>query len=166
MIRIKIKRSAIGSSIVAVMLGVVLTLANTVSAKNNVINSVHVSGPDICNFFGLPPGCNANFSLVALAFADGSVKGKYTDRFGGGIGFTADINCLFVVGNNAWVSGIITSPGAFVGLPVATRVRDNGTSKNDPPDEISFSFVGDATPCTNMVNYPLIPLLQGQVKVR
>ena len=166
MIRIKNKQLVVGASIVAVMLGVMLTLTNTVSAHGRlgVLHSVHVGSPDACAGFGLPVGCDANYSLTALMFVDGSVKGKFTDRFAGGFGFSADIDCLFVVGNDAWVSGVITTP-AFAGIPVATRVQDNGTSKNDAPDMISFSFAFQPS-CDNMVDYPLFPLMRGQVRIK
>jgi hypothetical protein len=40
-----------------------------------------------------------------------------------------------------------------------------GTSANDPPDEISFSFVGALRRCTAHQNFPLFPMSDGQVKV-
>jgi hypothetical protein len=113
----------------------------------------------------------ASFSLTATIFADGSMSGQYTDQFpqiGGG--FHAVLNCVSIVGNDAWVSGVIISGTAngqdLTGLPVATRVRDNGVSANDPPDDVSFSFIGDPTPCTEHVEYPLFTSPQGQVVIR
>ena len=79
-------------------------------------------------------------------------------------------NRISVAGNEAWVSGVITKgsiPGAdLAGLPVITRVRDNGTSQNDPPDEISFSFIGDPRSCVEQpADLPLFGIPQGQVVV-
>jgi hypothetical protein len=114
---------------------------------------------------------DANFSLVAIQYRDGYVSGQWTDQFGQGEGgIHVAVNCVFVAGNKAWISGIITH-GTFngadlSGLPVITRVRDNGDSANDPPDEISFSFIGVATPCTAAPNLVLFPMTDGQVKVR
>jgi hypothetical protein len=159
-----IKRIIQNIPILAVATGLLLISAGGVIA-NGAVHSVHVGGPDICGFFGLGPGCNANFSIQAKEFADGSVKGIYTDRFATGLGFHADIDCLVVEDNIAWVSGIITKPAAFAGVPVATMVEDNGTSKNDPPDRISFSFVGDARGCYERLPYPLFDMPEGQVKV-
>ena len=104
-------------------------------SKNNVVHHVSVGGADICVDIsvGLKPGCDGNFSLVANEKTDGSVGGQYTDQFGhGNGGFHATVNCLSVNGNEAWVSGVITS-GNFqgfdlTGFPVITRVADNGTS--------------------------------------
>lgn len=175
MFRITRKRLAGISSVFTMAL--VLVLAPAALARGPVVHHVNAGGPDACIFFGFAhPGCDANFSLVANAYADGSVKGQYTDRFAQGDGFHAVVNCVSVVGNDAWVSGVITS-GTFTdpdtgevfdlaGLPVATRVRDNGTSANDPADQISFSFLGDPTPCTAHSPYQLFDAPEGQVRVR
>ena len=171
MIDMKKKRLAIGSSIVALIVGV--ALATAASAGGKPLHHVSVGGPDACEALGLGgPGCDANFSLNAIQFNDTSVNGHYTDQFGhGNGGIQADIDCLFVNGNEAWVSGTIThdtatGTGALVGRPVAARVVDNGNSRRDPPDQISFSNIGDARPCTDMVDYALFDMPDGQVKVR
>lgn len=85
-------------------------------------------------------------------------------------GFHAVINCVHVVGNQAWVSGTVTS-GNFqgfdlTGLPFITSVVDNGRSANDPPDQISFSFLGDPTPCTAAPILDLNDKTRGQVTVQ
>jgi hypothetical protein len=178
------KRSVVNLKLVvgmssALMMAVVLALMLTTiaSAKSPILHRVSVGSPDACIAFGAAhPGCDGNFSLNAIQYADGSVSGQYTDRFARGDGFHAVIDCLSVVGNDAWVSGVITS-GIFTdpdtgevfdltGLPVATRVRDNGTSANDPADQISFSIIGDPIPCTDQVDFPLFDTPQGQVTVR
>jgi hypothetical protein len=113
----------------------------------------------------------ASFTLTAAIFADGTMTGQYTDQFpqiGGG--FHALLNCVSIVGNDAWVSGVIISGTAdgqdLTGLPVATRVRDNCVSAKDPPDDVSFSFIGDPTPCTEHVDYPLFTSPEGQVVIK
>ena len=133
---------------------------------NGVVHRVSAGGHDL----DIAENTDANFSLVAIEHGDGRVTGQWTDQFGQQDGgFHAVINCLRVVGNQAWVSGTITSGGVpgfdFTGLPVITRVRDNGTSANDPPDQISFSFIGNPTPCTAQPNLILLAMTDGQVKV-
>jgi len=173
MLRISRNRLAGISSALAMALVLALMLVTAaLGAKGPVVHHVLAGGPDACVAFGAEhPGCDGNFSLSAREYADGSVSGQYTDRFARGNGFHAVIDCLSVVGNEAWVSGVITS-GTFdgvdlTGLPVWTRVRDNGTSANDPPDQIGFSIIGDPTPCTahpsglGLFNEP-----EGQVSVR
>lgn len=141
-------------------------------ANGPVVHHVTAGTPDACIAFGLEhPGCDANFSLVANQYADGSVSGQYSDRFANGDGFHAVVDCLVVIGNDAWISGVITQ-GRFdgfdlAGLEVVTRVRDNGTSQNDPADQISFSFIDTEVPdCTEQPDLLLFDAPQGQVMVR
>jgi len=167
------KRLAGISSALVMALVLALMLVTAASAKGPVAQHVSAGGPDACIALGFThPGCDGNFSLTATISADGSMSGQYTDRFANGNGFHAVIDCVSVVGNEAWVSGVITS-GTFdgfdlTGLPVSTRVRDNGTSANDPPDQISFSFIGEgfAVPCTDQPDYPLFDTPQGQVVIK
>jgi len=119
-----------------------------VLSKNPVIHRVSVGGADICEAFGNHTGCDANFSLVAIQKEDGSVSGQWRDSFGhGNGGFHATVTCLSVNGNEAWVSGVITSGNLLdfdlTGLPVITRVLDNGNSG----DKIGFSDIGNTTSC-------------------
>ena len=142
-------------------LGLALLPVTAASAKGPVTRHVSAGARDPF----------ASFALTATIFADGTMTGQYTDQFpqiGGG--FHAVLNCVSIVGNDAWVSGVIISGSAngqdLTGLPVATRVRDNGTSANDPPDDVSFSFIGDPTPCTDHVDYELFTSPQGQVVIK
>jgi len=118
-----------------------------------------------------PPGSDANFSLVANQRGDGTVQGEWHDQFAGGSFVHIDVTCLAVDGNDAWVSGLIkvASPDlAFlVGLPAITQVRDNGTSANDPPDQVSFTNGAEsADDCLDQPELPLFDLINGQAKVR
>jgi hypothetical protein len=168
------RRTAMLKQSVIVCLAVVLVAAAPAYAQ--VIHQVHVGGPDVCAAFDLPSGCDKNFSVVGLEFANGRMAGQYTDRWGGftagvaGNGFHAAIDCVLVDGNQAWVSGVITK-GKFgdvdlAGLPVVTRVRDNGASQNDPPDEISFSWIDIGLTCMDRPDLPLYAFPQGQVAVK
>ena len=137
-------------------------------SKRSVVHHVSVGGADICEALGLPTGCDANFSLVANEHADGSVSGEWQDTFaGGGNGIHVKIDCINVVGNGAVIGGVITK-GDFVGLRVLAAVMDNGTSANDPADQISFSFIGDNRDCNSLVpaDFQLFNLTNGQVKVK
>ena len=144
-----------------------LMLVPAAARADGVLHQVSVGGHDQD-----PAGhTDANFSLSAVQHGNGSVTGQWSDQFGQGDGgIHVQINCLFVQGNEAWVSGIISSGNVggvdVSGLPVITRVQDNGKSANDPPDAISFSFIGTATPCTDAPNLPLFPMTDGQVTVR
>jgi hypothetical protein len=167
---------------VALTLGaaVALIMTATASATSPIVHRVSVGSPDACVALGVGfthPGCDGDFSLTAIEYADGSVSGQYTDRFAQGDGFHAVVDCLVVDGNRAWVSGVITS-GRFTdpdtgevfdlaGLFVFTSAQDNGTSANDPPDQISVSFIDfDPIPCTEMFDVDLLDAPEGQVTVR
>jgi hypothetical protein len=124
-------------------------------------------------------GCDANFSLVAIERADGTVSGQWQDTFAGGIGgpfggIHVAVDCVKVVGNAAVIGGVITHGMLFgvdySGTGAVTAVEDNGTSANDPADRISFSFFGfpaDPTRCArlDLGVFPLVDITPGQVKV-
>ena len=151
-----------------ILTGLVILIA-PITAQAQVIHRVNVGGPDICEDLGSPIGCDADFSLVALEFANGRITGQWSDRFAGGDGFHAVIDCLVVDGQNAWVSGLITHGSVddfdLAGFPVWAQVVDNGTSQNDIPDRISFSFILDSTPCTDKPDLGTFAIPQGQVRV-
>ena len=151
---------------------------------NGVVHSVHVGGPDICSGTGGKPGCDMNFSLTANEFSDGDVNGRWTDIVNLGPGtapfnLVIAIDCLHVVDNQAWMSGVIVGPD-FTGARAATSVVDIGVSAKDAPDQSSFTIgVGNAYDChsevvppntfpdqPDPVPFPLFDFIQGQVTVR
>jgi hypothetical protein len=146
------------------------------SAGGRVIHQASAGTPDICSDVGDKPGCDANFSLVALQRANGSVTGQWVDRashVNGGGGIHVAVNCLNVIGNRAWVSGIVTQAGdpSLIGLIATTTVIDNGRSANDAPDQISVTFVdsfGLGLDCNTGPNFdwPLFSPAEGQVIVK
>jgi hypothetical protein len=130
------------------------------SSRKGIIHHVSAGGADT------GPGINANYSLVANMMADGSVKGQFTDRFGhGNTGFHATIDCMAIVGNEAWLSGVITqgvdgNGNDYTGKTVLTKVVDNGQKG----DLISFSYIDYSIPCSVKPNLTTFPA-NGQVKV-
>jgi hypothetical protein len=139
--------------------------------KGKIMHHVSVGGPDI-DLVG--PGGDANFSLVANMDANGNVKGQWQDKFGDGAGnIHVAVDCLEIFGNSAIVGGIITH-GTVLGEDVSgqravTLVVDNGKSKKDPVDQISFSFFGEDIQGCGAYSPGLFPLedfTRGQVTVR
>lgn len=163
----------------------VLALASVVGAAGPIVHTVQVGGPDACEAWGLAPGCDANLSLRAFEYADGTVSGHYSDQFGHGFGgFQADVTCLEVDGNSAWIGAVITH-GFFrireediywdmTGEEIFIYVVDNGVSANDPPDQITYSLFGTgfvdchqaATEAPGMEWFELFDMPRGQVNVR
>ena len=140
----------------------------SVNSGNGVLNKVSVGGSDQ----DVTLNTDANFSLTAIQYGDGSVAGEWSDQFGQGQGGVhVDVNCLVVQGNQAWIGGIIRSGSTGVGgvdlsgLAALTRVVDIGKSANDAPDLISFTFIGLAVQCTARPNLPLFAMSGGQVTV-
>jgi hypothetical protein len=146
-------------------------------SKGKVTHHVSVGGPDII----LPPGSDANFSLVANMDASGNVSGQWQDTFGKDVNGNSigkihvDVDCLEILppGNAAIIGGVIKH-GSWFGVDVSgqravTKVVDNGKSANDPPDQISYSYFGTAYgTCGNytVANFPLLDLTRGQVTVK
>jgi hypothetical protein len=163
----------------------VLVLASVVVAAGPILHTVQVGGPDACEAWGLAPGCDANLSLRAFQYADGSVSGHYSDQFGHGIGgFQADVTCMEVDGASAWIGAVITH-GFFrireediywdmTGEEIFINVVDNGISANDPPDQITYSLFGTgfadcqeaAAEGPGMEGVELFDMPRGQVTVR
>jgi hypothetical protein len=160
---------------------VVVLFIGSASAQGPIVNFVHAGGPDLedGDVPGSEPGFDKNFSLMAFRYADGSASGTLTDGYAGGgnLGLRAQIDCVHVVGNTAWVSGVVTrgrlldadgNPVDIAGYYVRTAVQDNGNN-SDPsnPDKIAFSAIRSTAPfvCTTMVG-TLFDMPHGQVTVR
>ena len=143
------------------------TLSLAVGGGNGVQHRVSVGSHDFT-----PPGEDANFSLIAIEHADGSVTGQWEDQFGPGNGaeggYHIAVDCVSVQGNRAWIGGVVTKAlnEALIGTRAFTEVEDNGTSANDPPDRISYSYAGypPVYQCQQFA-LPLFPLSGGEVKV-
>ena len=97
--------------------------------SNGILRQVHAGGADSC---GENPGCDKNYSLSAIVFADGSVNGNLIDRLSGGngAGFRATIDCVSILDNSpffgapiAWVSGTVTQGRSSSGVDLCGRHR-------------------------------------------
>ena len=167
-----IKNRIVTFGVAMVSIAVVLVIAQMTIASGPITHFVSVGGPDITG-----PGGDKNFSINAKE-RDGVTIGTYIDRFAAentganGDGFQADVDCLSVVGNTAWVSGVITRGSIngtdLTGFYVMTKVQDNGTSSKDPVDKISYSYISSVTAysCLTHYNLPLLDHPQGHVTVR
>lgn len=133
---------------------------------NGIVGRVSVGGPDADIIF---PD-DKNFTMIALVRADGSADGQWVDQFGGGAGgIHVDVDCVRISGDSATISGIIKHGTAFgvdvTGQRALTRVWDRGTSANDPPDAISFSFFPVGVNCSFAGPLPALNMTRGQVRV-
>lgn len=141
-----------------------------VTANAQICTKVKVAGPDVFP----PPDNDANLSIMAIEKCDGTVLGHFQDTLypvpGDPLSVHAEITCVHVNGNTAWIGGAIThiTPHVegFEGVPIIIQVRDNGRSANDPPDQVSFWYFAD-TPddCSLEWDLGLQDMPQGQVQV-
>ena len=152
------KRTALLLAILASL----IVLGNTTAYAASAVHTVKVGSPDI-----IGPGGDGNFSLTASVDAAGNVSGQWQDAFTQNQGFHINVTCLVVVGNQAWVGGIITQAAnpAFVGLQARTLVVDNGPN-GDTIGFTNFFPNGNAPDCSAQTPFLQTPLAQGQVIVK
>lgn len=142
-------------------------------SHGKVVHHASLGGNDACESFGLSPGCDKSFSFVANMYEDGTVKGQWQDGFGDDLGGVhINIDCMTVEDNKAQVGGYITKGtdaegNDLAGLYAVTLVVDNGTSSNDPADQMSFTYQGglDAADGCSRGWLATVELTRGQVKV-
>ena len=87
----------------------------------------------------------------------------------------AEIICMKVMGNQAWIGGIITGHHFCSGTNFMFHVEDNGERNGDPPDMLSLAAVCDAPGpelplaycATGSAPYPLpeFPVEEGSIVV-
>ena len=135
-------------------------------AGNPVVHRASIGGADGERF---QPEGNANFSLIALQKADGTSQGQWHDQLYGPSRIHVAVDCLHVVGNTAWVSGVITGSDdpRRVGLGAFTQLVDNGPRVDDL---MTYTWVNWGWVCTDAVDVgvwdELFTPTNGQVKVK
>lgn len=117
-------------------------------------------------------------SVTARVYADGSVKGQIEWHRNRKV--HAEVTCLTVVGNRAYVGATVTKDTSTddVGGDMMFIVEDNGQGANDPADRLSLAYVNispvfgysDAlcaldTPPTLQLESTLMPIEQGNFQV-
>ena len=88
--------------------------------------------------------------------------------------FQAEVVCLSVVGNEAWIGASIktSSVPANIGQDVAWKAVDNGQGNSSDPDLISLTQAPAQDPgfaqasCDAMPNRTLFEVEQGNIQVR
>lgn len=108
-------------------------------------------------------------NINIVKYEDGTVVGWYHGRVreGGEAHVRVRIDCLHVVGNQAWASGIVVAAANpdNIGLSYAVRVIDNGEGSKAVPDEVGSARFMDYD-CMTEPDIPLRPLTTGNVVVR
>jgi hypothetical protein len=118
-----------------------------------------------------------NFAYTAIERADGSVAGQFEFQARQlSVRVHGRVTCLSVVGNAAWLGGVIEqmvgsfpNPAVGPGTPVWWRVVDNGQGANAVADLISgLGTMGDELAyCAARPAAPMFrPLEAGNIQVR
>jgi hypothetical protein len=97
-------------------------------------------------------------------------KGHLSFKTDGGERFKADVTCVIVAGNQAFVTGVFTRPGSAEGQLVVAHAVDNGEPGDATPDLLRFSFAGAIFPVQNRPGcflpfLPPVPVTQGNITV-
>lgn len=135
-------------------------------AKGGVLASVTGSGH-------ITTSANRTFTFSAQQKSDGTVSGQFNLVIHGDpqTKIHAEVVCMSVDGNRAWVGGVVKSASNpdWVGLETAWAVEDNGQG-SPSPDLISLMYVpfaGAAQPnCDDKLQTPSLPVEGGNVSVR
>ena len=113
------------------------------------------------------------YTFSASADGDGNVRGQAQIRLSDPlVSFHAEISCLAVDGNSAWVGGSVVQSSDAGVLPLGTqfwtRVQDNGESEASPPDRIGFVRLGASAAVCNERRPVQMPFLftKGNLTVR
>ncbi len=123
------------------------------------------------------PGPSANggatigsrhISFHANTMPGGSVKGSGVVTDDGVETIKFDITCLTITGNQAEMSGTITSAAnpALVGQYFYLRVVDNGEGANADPDQIASLFGFASGPVCSGSHLGLLPIDSGNIQVK
>lgn len=128
----------------------------------NVIQSVSGNA----HVMGDPFGKTVTFDIRKNA--DGSVHGWYNAsvRGPGGADIKVRLECLHVVGNQAWAGGTIVeavNPNN-IGRAVSMRFIDNGEGVNAPPDE--FGGIWQDYDCATEPDLSTRQVIIGNLQVR
>ena len=161
------------------ILGAVLMIAVAPSAGgegNGVVASASggygFSGPAAGSTFVIHP-----FTFDVQLKSDGSVTGRYNyTQLRDGVELTVkgSLTCAVIVGNRAWVGGIIekSSRESLVGLDMWFQVQDNGEPGSDETPDMSTT-IGAGEPGTGQqycddAPEPRFPFFisQGNLQVR
>ena len=116
-------------AVVCLLVLALTSAASGDSPKNFVVGGGHHSLPD------------TQFTISANSGPLGeNRKGQLSFKVDGQERVLIDVTCMFVVGNEAVVTGMITHPASAVGQPVVMHGVDNGGPSGTVPDLLRFSF--------------------------
>ncbi|HKJ03866.1 MAG TPA: hypothetical protein VJ997_15475 [Longimicrobiales bacterium] len=146
-------------------------------SANAPVHKVSGGGKVDFTIVGRPDSGMETYGFNASVDGNGDVKGEFQATFSSpDVTFHADVTCLAVDGNNAWLGVVVTQThdeDAFpVGTPGVIRVQDNGEGNNATgPDQLGYWVLnGNAAACgamrTDGVFGVLFPWIHGNAQVK
>jgi hypothetical protein len=125
--------------------------ASVQASSRAPVNKVSGGGKVDFSILG-PPNGEETYGFNASVDGDGNVKGEFQANFSSpDVTFHAEVTCLAVNANNAWLGAVVTQTHDPVLWPVGTqgviRVQDNGEGANDPPDALGYWVLVPANTC-------------------
>jgi hypothetical protein len=141
-----------------------VSLANV---SNGIVHRASGGGQLDVSIFNIP---NEQYGFTALLDAAGNAKGQVHANFSDpDVTFHAEVDCLAVQGNAAWIGAVVTSENSEfpVGTHFAFKVIDNGEGAQDPPDEMSYWFFTPPRTCNFFFFQPgTFQWAHGNIQVR
>lgn len=115
-------------------------------------------------------------AFSAVQHADGSASGEYQiDVHASNTSFHATVTCMAVVGNTAWIAGVIdwaSGPPVIPGTVTYFYAKDNGEGTGAAPDIVSVARINDRPEAdeefctTRPLGLPPREVVNGNVQVR
>ena len=149
-----------------------ISTADLKSSHGKVVHTAIAGTNDACEAFGLPNGCDGNFSLNARLYEDGTASGEWQDTFSGGGGIHVKIDCAHFgeTDGTQWavIAGEVTNGDPnFPGNRAVTLVVDNVFGSGVDAMSFTFPFDGDCQELdASDFNPYYFPIGAGQVIIR
>ncbi|MEO6254322.1 MAG: hypothetical protein ABIO79_13495 [Ferruginibacter sp.] len=119
----------------------------------------------------IPGDITRHFSFHVNTMPGGGVQGNGVLTYTGGVQkIMFDINCMTIVGNIAYMSGIVThwpSAPENVGISCFFQVMDNGQGSGSSADRMSLLYFGGSLPieCVDQ-EVGMSPIEGGNIQVK
>jgi hypothetical protein len=112
-------------------------------------------------------------SFNAVQQQDGTVNGNAEFQLANVGRVHADINCLRIVGNEAFLTGLVTNSNTDrfpEGSKLYITAQDNGEGVNDPPDRVQVLVISPSSPifsidCNTTLRPGRLPVERGNISV-
>ena len=146
------------------------------TSGNAPVHSVSGGGKVDLSSFSQSAGIET-YGFHASIDGNGEVTGEFQATWDDlpAVTFHADVTCLAVAGNDAWIGAVVTQTHDPAAWPVGTEgvihVQDNGQGANAPDhDQLGFWGLINASFCETMPEFTpfdiLFPWIHGNLQVR